>query len=235
MPKQKPEDVEAAEVGAIETAVEGSKIDAFFAVGDARDAMLEVIRSAVDWSKFDEQRQRDINAAVDGAARVIVQKIAEAMAGEGKHTIPATIEQVVIKDGLKIVLKAPLDLDNIPALAEAKRGLLAIVNTEAFDHSRAPARVDPDQPELLSSETDDLVNAADPVILEHADAFEHPEQGDCEVSIDLKQGMIMLTPTSGDGDKIELREATSEELKRERERIADFGDSEESNKVTVPA
>lgn len=226
MPKSEvSEDVEAAEVGAIEGVSNEAMIQAFFAVGDARDVMLEVIRSAADWSRFDEQRQRDINAAVDGAARVIVQKVAEAIAGEGKHTIPASIEQVVIKDGLKIVLKAPLDLANIPALAEAKRGLLSIVTSEAFDHSRAPARVDPDQPELLSSETDDLAEAGDPV-LETGDAYEHPEHGDCEVSIDLKQGIVNLTPTSGSAlEKIELREATSEELKRERERQADFADA----------
>lgn len=214
------EETEAAEVGKIEAILSTLQIDPHFAVGDCRDAMLNVLRQAADWSKFPEAKQRDINTAIGNAARDIVVQLVEAISGEGRETLPVSIEAINIKDGLKITLKAPLDVEHIGQLAEAKTGLLCLVRTEAFDHARSSPPVDADQPSLIDG-SDDLVNAADPV-LGHGDVFDHPEHGECEVRIDLPQGMINLVKPDGDGDEIEFREATSDELKQERERIADF-------------
>lgn len=219
-PKQKPsEEPEAAEVGKIEAIIADLNIDPHFAVGDCRDAMLNILRQSADWTKFSEAKQRDINTAIGNAARDIVTGLVEQIAGEGRETLCVSIESIAIKDGLKITLKAPLDVEHIGELAEAKSALLCLVKPEKFDHSRANPKVDVDQPELLSSETDDLAEAGDPV-LETGDVFEHPDKGECEVKIDLVKNAVMLTPT-GEGDEFELRDATSAEIKRESERQAD--------------
>lgn len=157
---------EPAEVGLIEGVAGSFEPDASFLTGDCRDAMLEIIRSSVDWSKFDERRQRDINAAIGNAAHEIVTKAVAAMAAEGRETVTATIEQLVIKDGIKIVAKTPFDHDAISRLADAKRVLISVADAEKFDNSRGEARVDPDQPDLLSSESDDLATAGDAVAAE---------------------------------------------------------------------
>lgn len=224
------EETEAAEVSKIEAITANLNIDPHFAVGDCRDAMLNILRQSADWSKFSEAKQRDINTAIGNAARDIVTGLVEQIAGEGRETLAVSVESIAIKDGLKITLKAPLDVEHIGELAEAKTALLCLVKPEKFDHARSAPKVDADQPELLSSETDDLADAADPV-LETGDVFEHPEHGECEVEIDLAKAAVMLTPTSGSAlDKIELRDATSEEIRRESERQAD-----EAPKETVAA
>jgi hypothetical protein len=226
LPK-KTEEPEAAEVGRIEAIIADLNIDLHFAVGDARDAMLNILRQSADWSKFPEAKQRDINTAIGNAAREIVANLVEQIAAEGRETLSVSIESIAIKDGLKITLKAPLDVDHFGELADAKTALLCLVKPEKFDNARSAPKVDADQPELLSSETDDLAEAGD-AVLETGDVFEHGEHGECEVEIDLVKNAVMLTPTSGSAlEKIELRDATSEEIRRESERQADEAPAKE--------
>lgn len=228
---QQSDDIEAAEVGQIEAIVGDLDFDPSFLTGDVRDAMLAVLRSSVDWSKFDERRQRDINAAVGNAAHDLVTKAVAAIAAEGRETVTATIDQLVIKDGIKIVAKTPFDHDAISRLADAKRVLISVADSDHFDNARGEARVDPDQPDLLSSETDDLADAGDEVaadakdddgLIRTGDAVHIPKHGDCEVRVNVQTGMIEARQQGGDEFDIDVRAATTDELAAERERTADF-------------
>jgi hypothetical protein len=224
-PKANANDVEAAEAALIESVADTFDPDPFFARGDCRDAMLEVIRNAVDWAKFDESRQRDINVAVDNASRTIIEKLVKALASEGQPSIYGSIEQVVIKGGeIKIVLKSPFNLDSIVPLADAKSVLMRVSDAGEAMNERAPARIDPDQPDLIPSGPEgdqDLVDAADPPksIMRPGDGIYLAGHGDCEVEVNLSTGMIEATPRNGDSiaDRIDVREATPEELAAERE------------------
>lgn len=171
--KGKAEDVEAAEVSAIEAVTDAFDPVAKLVRGDCRDAMLNVIRSCVDWSKFDEARQRDINAAVNNAAVTITSKVVAAVASEGRETVHAKLEQIVVKDGLKLQLTAEHTHDGLILLAEAqgKYVVLTVADAGAFSGERAPAPVDRDQKELLGDgETadQDLADAGDEVAQAHA-------------------------------------------------------------------
>lgn len=158
------DDPEAAEAARVDETAEVFLPDAHFAVGDARDVMLEAIRSATDWAKFDEARQRDINAAVGNAARTIIGKLVLAISAEGKSQVHATIDQITVKDGLKIVLKGPFNLEALALLGEAqgRAVLLTVADSGSFDHERGPARVSPDQPDIFDEDNDDLAAAGDP-------------------------------------------------------------------------
>lgn len=234
-------ETEAAEVAVIEGVAATFAPDPYFCRGDARDTMLDVIRSTADWSKLGENRQRDINKAVDNAAGEIVGKITREIAAQGRETLNATIDQIVLKDGgIKIVLKATFDSHMLSLLAGTSVVEVAIADPAAFQHDRAPARVDPDQGDLIPSDDGDLVDAADEPEVKHlqiadtlktGDAIYIDKHGDCEVEINLKTGMVEAVPRQGDSsaDRIDLREATADELAAERNRIADF-EAEETAK-----
>jgi hypothetical protein len=225
MAKSKPSasDVEAAEVSAIETVTAEFDPDPFFARGDARDAMLNVIRSATDWGKFNEARQRDINRAVDNAASEIVTKITRALAAEGRQTVSAIIDSINLKDGgIKVVAKASFSAESLVLLANAKAVEIAVADARASQNERAPARVDADEPELPVGEEndDDLVNAADPIdpVVRTGDCVEI-EGKECEIEVNLVTGMIEATERGANAaaERIDVRQATPEELAAERE------------------
>lgn len=159
-------DTECAESRQIEEVAEGLRFDdPYFAVGDCRDSMLQVIRQAVDMSKMREHAQREIIEATSNAAVTIVQKIARAIASEGVENVGMTLDKLVIKDGLQVTLKGPFTHDALAMLGDAqgKMILVSLPDSERFDHSRASPPVHPDQPEmpLIGPEGDtDLVEAA---------------------------------------------------------------------------
>lgn len=163
-PKPETEDVEAAEVGGIEQAADAFAPVANVLRGDCRDAMLNVIRNATDWGKFDERRQRDIATAVDQAAQTIVAKAVKAVAAEGREQVTLKLEQVTVKDGLKVTCSGGFTHDALMLLGEAqgKTVLMTVADGGAFGGERAEVEITPDQPDLIPGGDDsDLVEAAD--------------------------------------------------------------------------
>jgi hypothetical protein len=225
------DDVLPAEVTRIDQLGLDFDPDPFMARGDARDAMLNVIRATADWSKFDEQRQRDINAAVDQAAETIVAKLVRAIAAEGRDTVQCKLESMTIKDGIKLQLSSVFSHDNLVLLGDlqGKAVTLTMADTSAHDHQRGPAPVVPDQPDLLSSDTDDLALAGDEdPTAQIVRTGDHLDEGMARV--DLKTGMVQAS--TGDDQWTDVREATPDELAAERDRTADFDDADTGDKVT---
>lgn len=158
------DDSEAAEVAGIEQAADEFAPVANLLRGDCRDAMLNVIRNAVDWGKYSESQQRDINAAIDYAADQIVQRAVAAIAAEGRDQVTLKLEQVVVKDGLKVVCSGGYTHDALVLLGElqGKTVLMTVADASAFDGQRGNAPVMPDQTDLLDDDNSDLANAGDP-------------------------------------------------------------------------
>jgi hypothetical protein len=156
-------DVEPAEVARIADLGLAFDPDPRMARGDCRDAMLAVLRTTADWSKLSEQQQRDINAQIDQTAETIVAKLVKAIASEGRDAIRAKVEQLTVKDGLKLQLTAIHDHDNVVLLGDlvGKHVSLVAADEAAHDGQRGPAQLDRDQPELPVGDDSDLVNAAD--------------------------------------------------------------------------
>jgi hypothetical protein len=84
------------------------------------------------------------------------------LASEGKTQVQAKLEQITVKDGLKIVCSGGFTHDALVLLGEAqgKQVLITVADAEPFDGQRAEAQVDPDQTTLLGDDSD-LVDAAD--------------------------------------------------------------------------
>jgi hypothetical protein len=160
---KKTDDVEPAEVAAIEETTLTFDPDPFNARGDARDVMLGILRSSMDWGKLSEQQQRDINAAVDQAASGIIRKLVKAISAEGRPVVVAKLVSIAVKDEIKAVLTAGFTHESLAMLGDAAGQTVQIVVADAskYDHQRSPAQVDPDQPELPVDGDGDLVDAAD--------------------------------------------------------------------------
>jgi hypothetical protein len=140
--------------------------DAHFAAGDCRDAMLEIIKRAANWSAMKESAQRDIIASVSLASGVIVTKIARAINSEGRPEYEAELKKLVVKDGLELTLKGPFELDSVDLLAKAQGGKVLVIMkaAAAYDNARGPAAYDKDQASLIPDGDIDLVAAADPAM-----------------------------------------------------------------------
>jgi hypothetical protein len=160
MPKT---DTVPAEVANMEAAADEFAPIANVLRGDLRDAMLNQLRNATDFSKLDEARQRDIASAIDFAATEFTVRAVRLLASEGKTQVQAKLDQITVKDGLKIVCSGGFTHDALVLLGEAqgKQVLITVADAEPFDGQRAEAQVDPDQTTLLGDDSD-LVDAADP-------------------------------------------------------------------------
>lgn len=165
MPKN--DDVEAAEVAAMNAAAEGFSPDIAMLRGDLRDAMLDQLRNATDFSKVNEARQRDIATAIDFAATAFTMKAVAVIASEGRQQVQAKLDKITVKDGLQIVCSGGFTHDALVLLGEAqgKTVLITVADEGAFDGQRNEAQVDVDQPEIpLGAEGDtDLADSVDVV------------------------------------------------------------------------
>lgn len=231
MGKSKVNDGEMAEVGAVEAVVDKFDPVAQLVRGDCRDAMLGAIRASVDWGKFNENQQRDINNAVNNAAEGIVRKVVAAVAAEGRQTIAAKLDKLTVDGGLKLNLSAMFSHDALVLLGDMQGGqvLLVAADIAEFDGQRAEAPVQPDQAPLLPegpAGDQDLVDAADVArVVRTGDAL---DEGVARVNIGT--GMVEALPDGADGEHgyVDIREATPAELAAERERLDDFGDDDRS-------
>lgn len=131
---------------------EKDKIDiqAATLVGDIRDQILTLFKQHADWKNFPEAKQKDVIASCTYSAEVMVRRTAEIVAGRGFKSLHCTLEQIVIKDGLKLVLKASKMAEGKTELMEHQGGSVTVVLTDInpyLGHRNKP-EIDKDQPEL---------------------------------------------------------------------------------------
>lgn len=140
-----------------ETDGEDQKFEAKTLSGDMRDAILNIIRGMPDpWHTMSADMQAGTVASVEALARDIIRK---AIAIVSAHEFPRAIvklEEVKVS-GPKLVCKltADNDLENREALTANTMRLCELVITDArdFDGERAPAEIEPDQPDFGFPET----------------------------------------------------------------------------------
>jgi hypothetical protein len=160
MPK---EDLEAAEVAGMEAAARQFEPEIETLRGDLRDAMLGQLRAATDFTKLPEQRQRDIATAMDFSATELVKRAVVLLASEGKAEVQAKLEQITVKDGIKIVATGYHTDEAVTQLAHmvGQQVIIRMADAGGYDDERGPAQVDPDQPGLLPEHPDDDSDLAD--------------------------------------------------------------------------
>lgn len=119
-------------------------------VGTIRNEMLSVFKNHADWKKMPEAKQRDVANSCESLAKDVVRKTANIIAGRGFKSIHGTIKQVVIKDGLKIVVEASGQSEGRHDLADSQGGSVTLVlcDTGAFHAQRSEPEIDEDEPKL---------------------------------------------------------------------------------------
>lgn len=125
--------------------------------GDLRDFILDRLRheqSKQPWHQRSEADQREVVHQVESAVRAAVTRAVEIMAGAGRRTIEATVDQITIKDGYKATLTFSKLNENRHVLADAQgaRVLIVVADPDIFTGERAPVAITPDQATLLGDE-----------------------------------------------------------------------------------
>jgi len=148
MPKKKPQQKPDQE-----------KIDVQAAtlVGDLREAILNMFKQHADWKGMKEAQQKDVAASAEFTATECVRKTAEIVAGRGFKSMHCTLEQVVVKDGLKIVLKGSKMAEGRHDLVEAQGGSVTVVLSDINPYlgHRSKPEIDKDEPGLPLDEEDE--------------------------------------------------------------------------------
>ena len=121
-------------------------------VGDLRDAALGWIKTFdKPWQKMPQSEQQTVIESVTRQARALVIKAVEILISDARTTISGHVESVTIKDGLKVVLTCAANELNLISLGmrQGQSVYVVVADTSAYDGEKAPAKPDPDQPELI--------------------------------------------------------------------------------------
>lgn len=124
--------------------------------GDVRDFILDRLKHEQNkrpWHERSEAEQRETVHAVEAAVQRVVRQAIELLASNGRPTIKATVEQVVIKEGIKAVLTLPRSSEQRHALADATgfTVLLVVADPANFTGEREPVAITPDQADLVDA------------------------------------------------------------------------------------
>lgn len=124
-------------------------------VGDLRDVCLQIIRdpklTGKAWKDMNEAQQRDVAQKITDRVTDAVVRGVQIIAANGQRQIIGTLEQVVVKDGIKAIFKCSQHDALRHELMDAAGDAVAIVLTGAEDFIGAgeKVKIDKDQPDLV--------------------------------------------------------------------------------------
>lgn len=126
-------------------------------VGDIRDSIIGILKDHKIWKELKEQQQSEIAMAASNIAENVVQKTASIIAGRGFPAIHATLEQITVKGGLKLVLKAAKGVQGQDDLIKHEGSGVTVVlkDINQFLGQRSEPEIDADEPTLPMEETDE--------------------------------------------------------------------------------
>lgn len=120
--------------------------------GDVRDALLTHVRTIrVPWAMLAEDEQQATIDAITKTAEFAVRRMCALMAEAGAPHVHAKIAKWMVKGGdLKLELAITPLVENMIALAQhgSRGAVLVLADASDFMGERAPAKPDPDQPDL---------------------------------------------------------------------------------------
>lgn len=130
-------------------------------VGDLRDTALDWIKTFdKPWAKMPQAEQQTVIDSVTRQAIALVAKAVDIIVADERPSIPARIESVTIKDGLKVVLSCSAREANLVALGthQGSHVYIVVADAEAYGGEAGPAKPDPDQRDLIPSNGDTDAN-----------------------------------------------------------------------------
>jgi hypothetical protein len=140
-------------------------------VGDLTKATLEIVDQLMKrhgnlkrgWKGLAEHDQKDVISRAEWAAKGMVAAAVSAVAANRFPSLSATLDVLNIKDGYKVVLKAPTNPDVLPTLgaSQGKQVVLVLADPTVFGQHE-PIKPLKDQPPLpgVPEESDAAESAA---------------------------------------------------------------------------
>lgn len=116
--------------------------------GDVRDAILGQIRALQKpYARCSQDEQREVIEHAAKVANGLVRNAVEIIASHGRKVIHSTVEQITVKDGIKVVLKSA---NTEAALSElgnciGKQVLIIISDASDFTGEKQEVKPEPDQ------------------------------------------------------------------------------------------
>lgn len=137
---------------------------------ELRDEILSWFKSPTvkPWKDLNESEQRSLASNVQNAVREVIVKTAKEVGGAGFEYFQGHVEQVTVKDDIKLVIKSNNDDDNYSAAGRVRGSNILILNVDAkaYAESRKAAQIDPDQPTMIA-EADGTVKTVAEAMTEH--------------------------------------------------------------------
>ncbi len=134
--------------------------------GDLRDMILNKLRHEQDkrpWDQRSESEQRETAHSVEAAVQESVRQAVEMISASGLPTIQATLESVMVKDGIKLTITMRKDSDQRFNIMDMQGGTIMIIAADAdqFMGERAAVRIKPDQGDIEHTLAEHSGDAAD--------------------------------------------------------------------------
>lgn len=116
--------------------------------GDLMALVIDELKAAPDvWQRMSESKQDDVIARVQQRVGEAVRQAIELIATNGRTAIPATLEQVTVKDSIKGVVTVAKNESSRHDLTDAvgRAVILVVADLEEFSGGADDVKADPDQ------------------------------------------------------------------------------------------
>lgn len=134
-------------------APETIELAATMMTGQLRDLVLDHMKDAkqtLPWNLLSEDVQKQVISTVEQSVRNAVRQAVEIIARDGKRAVLCQVDQMLVKDGLKLVLVAPRSDTNVMALTGVVKKTVLLTLTDDDAYSGAQERKpDPLQNEMF--------------------------------------------------------------------------------------
>jgi len=118
-----------------------------------QDNMADLLKNVPGWDKLSEQEQRIQFSKLDQITKLVVTRMLDELATEGRKSIRVSIGEVKIGKTLKIAVSAPRNLENVHDISALPDTDAYLIPVDEIGHlARSMPAAEPDQPELLDAD-----------------------------------------------------------------------------------
>lgn len=134
-------------------------------LGDLMTCVVEQVKVLPkSWQQLSEAEQRDYLYRVEAQMRQATKKALQILMAQDMQMVPAQVESVTFKEGVKVVLKMMSGTEGRHAIADAEGSVVNVVigHTDHLTQGGGKPEPEKDQPDLPLDDTpDDLIAKAE--------------------------------------------------------------------------
>ena len=120
------------------------------------DHMMHEKKNSLPWNLWPEDQQHDLIQRVEMSIGNAIENAVQIIARDGKQAVPCTIEQIVLKDGMKLVLTTPnLESSRVTLGGQVGQLVLITVAEDAAYQGGQERKPEPNQTDMFRDQGDD--------------------------------------------------------------------------------